>query len=312
MTFTILGFAMFVYCGFQYFGAYIYGSVLRWLENQGVGGYRWLLGLFYSDWTGLLVQWVFTLGLSFLLAFLILCFVPKVEDRFMKLPGDDMMICLVIAMGAGYVFNFLGSAVNTAFAAINGRDVLDMNPVIDMMSDLTPGMLIYSCILGPFTEELMFRGILLKRARRFGDRTAVVYCAIMFGLMHGNLSQFLYAMVIGLLLGYLAVKSNGLRYNVILHIMINSYSTVLVIGEELLEGAGLDFAVGFYELATLAVILLLIVGAIIFLVQYGPRMYREVTLANGWPTPFRKYVYLNPGFFFYAVLCIGEMLAYLL
>ena len=37
-------------------------------------------------------------------------------------------------------------------------------------------------------EELLFRGVLLRKARRFGDRTAVVFTAVMFGLMHGNLN----------------------------------------------------------------------------------------------------------------------------
>jgi hypothetical protein len=222
------------------------------------------------------------------------------------------MICLVIALGAGYVFNFLGSLVNFFFSTMNGKNFADMNPVTDMVSDLSPGMLIYSCLLGPFMEEVMFRGILLKRARRFGDRTAVVYCAVMFGLMHGNLSQFLYATAIGLALGYLAVKSNGIRYNVLLHIMVNSFSTILVLGEELIAGAGFDLALGLYDLASFGVILLLVIGALIFLIKYGPRMYREVTLANGWPTPYRKYVYINPGFFLYAALCIAEMLSYIL
>ena len=69
-------------------------------------------------------------------------------------------------------------------------------------------MVIYTCLVAPFMEELLFRGVLLRKARRFGDRTAVVFTAVMFGLMHGNLNQFLYAVVIGLVLGYLAVRTN--------------------------------------------------------------------------------------------------------
>ena len=55
-----------------------------------------------------------------------------------------------------------------------------MNPVMDALDELTPGMVIYTCLIAPFMEEFIFRGVLLKKARRFGDRTAVVFCAVMF------------------------------------------------------------------------------------------------------------------------------------
>ena len=53
-----------------------------------------------------------------------------------------------------------------------------------MMMDMTPSMVIYACFLGPFMEELLFRGMILKRARRFGDRTAVAFTAVLFGLIY--------------------------------------------------------------------------------------------------------------------------------
>ena len=79
-------------------------------------------------------------------------------------------------------------------------------------------------------EELLFRGMILKRARRFGDRTAVAFTAVLFGLMHGNLLQFFYAASIGLILGYVAVRTSSIRYTVLMHMAINSFSTVMVAG----------------------------------------------------------------------------------
>lgn len=95
---------------------------------------------------------------------------------------------------------------------------------------MTPSMVIYACFLGPFMEELLFRGMILKRARRFGDRTAVAFTAVLFGLMHGNLLQFFYAASIGLILGYVAVRTSSIRYTVLMHMAINSFSTVMVAG----------------------------------------------------------------------------------
>ena len=61
----------------------------------------------------------------------------------------------------------------------------------------------------------------------FGDKAAITYTALMFGLMHGNVTQFLYAAVIGVVLGYVAVKTGRMRYNCLLHILINSWSLVI-------------------------------------------------------------------------------------
>ena len=141
------------------------------------------------------------------------------------------MSALFMCLGLGYIFNFLGVFLDVFISMFTGVPATDMNPVMDALDELTPGMVIYTCLIAPFMEEFIFRGVLLKKARRFGDRTAVVFCAVMFGLMHGNLNQCLYAVVIGLILGYVAVRTNRIFYNVLLHMAVNSFSMVLVLVE---------------------------------------------------------------------------------
>lgn len=312
ITFTILGLAMSVLMGFQYIGAALYGLADMWILNQEAGALRWLSWLFHSPWTDTLVQYMFILGAAYPIVGLMVHWVPKAERGEYLLSLEDFMVCLVAAMGLGYAFNLLGNFINLYISMFNHKSVLEMNPAADMVSQLTPSMIVYACILGPFMEELMFRGILLKRARRFGDRTAVVFTAVTFGLMHGNLSQFLYAAVIGLILGYVAVKSGSIRYTVILHMFINSYGVVITAGELLLESAGFYWGITLYSLAFLAAILLMIVGAGIVAVRYVPLWYRQLSWNNGWASPGKKYVYLNPGFFIYAALCLLEMATYLI
>lgn len=311
-TFTILGLAMSVLMGFQYVGAALYGLADIWVSNQEAGGFRWLSWLFHSSWTGLLVQYVFILGGAYPIVGLMVHWVPKAERKAYPLSLEDFMVCLVAAMGLGYIFNFIGTYINMYISMFTQKSVFEMNPAADIMSDLSPAMIIYACILGPFMEELMFRGILLKRARRFGDRTAVVFTAVSFGLMHGNISQFLYASVIGLVLGYAAVKTSSIRYSVIMHMMINSYGMILTAGEELLLDAGFTVGVTLYSLAFLASIGLFMVGALIVAWKYGPLWYRQLTWNNNGVSPYKKYAYLNPGFFLYLALCMVEMVFYLI
>ena len=222
------------------------------------------------------------------------------------------MVCLIAAMGLGYLFNFLGTFINLFFTVFNHKTVFEMNPVTEIATDLTPSMVLYACVVGPFMEELMFRGMLFSRARRFGDRTAVVFTAVLFGLMHGNLSQFLYATVIGLVFGYVAAKTGGIRYTVPMHMMVNTYGTVLMGGELLVAETAPEWAWVLYTLATLASVGLMVIGGLIVVYRYGPRWYRELTWNNGIPAPYKKYVYLNPGFFLYLAICSVEILSYLL
>ena len=149
-------------------------------------------------------------------------------------------------------------------------------------------MVIYTCLVAPFMEELLFRGVLLRKARRFGDRTAVVFTAVMFGLMHGNLNQFLYAVVIGLVLGYLAVRTNRILYNVLLHMTVNSFSMLLVMVEDgplcagaFLGGSGVFVCQFSYGPAPHC-------GRDLFLLRDGRRYWWQMGQQNGVPTSYKN------------------------
>ena len=217
ITFTVLCLAMCACSGLQYLGSAFYLMVRHWVFSLERGGGRLLSGLFSSPWTGVLVQYVFSIGLPFLAVIPMTWFLRSDRRPAQKLSAEVWVSALFMALGLGYIFNFLGVFLDSFISIFTGVPAGDMNPVMDALDALTPGMVIYTCLVAPFMEELLFRGVLLRKARRFGDRTAVVFTAVMFGLMHGNLNQFLYAVVIGLVLGYLAVRTNRILYNVLLH-----------------------------------------------------------------------------------------------
>ena len=61
----------------------------------------------------------------------------------------------------------------------------------------------------------------------YGEGLAVVTSALMFGLFHGNLSQLFYAFALGLVFGYVYLKTGRLRYSIGLHMLINFLGSVL-------------------------------------------------------------------------------------
>ena len=59
-------------------------------------------------------------------------------------------------------------------------------------------VLLYTCILAPITEELLFRGFLLKSLSVVSTRFGVIVTALLFGLMHGNVQQGILGVLVGL------------------------------------------------------------------------------------------------------------------
>ncbi len=86
-------------------------------------------------------------------------------------------------------------------------------------------------------EEIAFRGFILSGFRRLGNnRRAIVVSALFFGIAHGFLQQEINAFVMGLLLGYLAVRSGSLLPGMTFHFLHNSLSVLSAkITPELIE-----------------------------------------------------------------------------
>ncbi|MCC6095171.1 MAG: CPBP family intramembrane metalloprotease [Eubacterium sp.] len=79
---------------------------------------------------------------------------------------------------------------------------------------------LYGDIAAPVLEEIVFRGMICKSLEKYGKWFAIATSALMFAIMHGNISQFLFAFLIGLLLGYTALEY-GLIWSVLLHMFNN-------------------------------------------------------------------------------------------
>ena len=72
-------------------------------------------------------------------------------------------------------------------------------------------------------EELAFRGFILSGLRRIGHKWgAIAFTSVFFGLAHGILQQSLSAFFVGMVIGYIAVKTGSLWPGVLYHLVHNS------------------------------------------------------------------------------------------
>lgn len=76
----------------------------------------------------------------------------------------------------------------------------------------------------PIAEEFMFRGLVYRRLKNIVSvRTAVVISALLFGIYHMNLIQFLYASAFGILLAFIYEKFQNIAASIIFHSAANLF-----------------------------------------------------------------------------------------
>lgn len=84
-------------------------------------------------------------------------------------------------------------------------------------------------ILAPVMEEVLFRGILLESVRsKYNSGRAIVVSALMFGVIHFIPQQVVNAFVIGLILGFIYVRTDSLWPVIIIHALNNAMAYVVM------------------------------------------------------------------------------------
>ncbi|MBO4877455.1 MAG: CPBP family intramembrane metalloprotease [Ruminococcus sp.] len=121
-----------------------------------------------------------------------------------------------------YAAQFIGQAISIALELFLNIFGYSNEEVAELMNEIFthPSMIIYAAIFGPIAEELVFRGFLMRRFQAWGKVFAIVSSAILFGLFHMNYVQIPYAIVVGIVFGYVAMEY-GIRWSIIYHIINN-------------------------------------------------------------------------------------------
>lgn len=86
-------------------------------------------------------------------------------------------------------------------------------------------------ILAPLTEEVVFRGAILRTLLGMMSKrnhwVAIMISAAIFGAVHGNAAQFVNALLMGLLLGWMYYRTRSLVPGILLHWVNNTMAYIL-------------------------------------------------------------------------------------
>lgn len=84
------------------------------------------------------------------------------------------------------------------------------------------------CIAAPVVEELIYRAMIYQRLKDYLDiSVSVIVSALIFGMVHGNLLQGLYAGILGILLCYVYERYDSFFAPVLLHMAANTTALVM-------------------------------------------------------------------------------------
>lgn len=112
-----------------------------------------------------------------------------------------------LAFGLDEILKVLGLSIESEIASAQGANQVPMQ-------------LIYTLVLGPIAEELIFRGAIFQVLRKYGRVFAIVASALLFGIYHGNLPQGIFAFAVGILFAYITAEYS-ICWSMLIHIFNN-------------------------------------------------------------------------------------------
>jgi uncharacterized protein len=100
-------------------------------------------------------------------------------------------------------------------------------------------LLVLITVVGaPVVEELFFRGLVLRSIeKRFGPRWALWGSSIVFAAVHVQALQFPALLMIGLVLGWLALRTGRLGPSICAHLVFNGTATLTLLTADFLPKA---------------------------------------------------------------------------
>lgn len=151
------------------------------------------------------------------------------DSKFIKQRHESLKlsdwICLILAGAAGCIgVNLLLS--ETGITDILQKDVQSVSNAL--YTDKLWLQILAIGIAAPIAEELLFRGIIYRRLRiGFNIFIAALISILIFGAMHGNLLQAIYAILLGMLLIWVYERFARIEASILVHMSANCMSLLI-------------------------------------------------------------------------------------
>lgn len=140
-----------------------------------------------------------------------------------KIRISDILLSILFYILIKYLMTFL-NAVSLVFTKNS------IGEVIYTLSDQVPFIvgILFVAIIPAVFEELVYRGLIYQCYRKVNPLWAIIMSGLVFGLMHGNFNQFLYASALGMAFAILNEATGSIVSSMVVHMLTNLISTTIV------------------------------------------------------------------------------------
>lgn len=146
---------------------------------------------------------------------------PKKENMELHVFLGFVGICFGLTFIGGQIGNMLNQTIGAITGEVPENDLAETVMQMPMWANF-----LFTAICAPIFEEILCRKLMIDRLTKYGDLPALLISGISFGLIHGNFYQFFYAAAVGLLFGYVYLKTGKLRYTIAMHMILNFVGSV--------------------------------------------------------------------------------------
>lgn len=186
------------------------------------------------------------------------------------------------AVSAGTILKVIGITylILPTMMFINGVSSMFVeNKVVDAMDRLFQYPLwfriVTMALLPAIVEEFIFRGLIFNGLKRRNPFWAIIVSGFLFGAMHMNINQFLYAFVMGVFFSLVAYATGSMWPTMIMHFIYNAQSVILshilmtYAGDMLEASEDAATVAGEVDMLTMAVAYVMVYGTILVIALVG-------------------------------------------
>lgn len=161
----------------------------------------------------------------------IVCHIKKYDFlTVMRLRKGINFLQVLMLIGISFGLIYVANGINSIFLGIleifTGYAPSGSDLPIETLPQMIFAAFLYG-LLPAFCEEFFFRGLVMRAFERFSAFAAIVFSAAIFGIMHGNLQQVLFAAVIGVVLAIVVRQTDSLVPAMIIHFTNNFLAMVI-------------------------------------------------------------------------------------
>lgn len=234
-----------------------------------------------------------------LLALLFLHALPNAEFEKRTLTPRQWIGVLSIAYMLMYAGNLAGTGLS--YLIYPGAE----NPLLTTLGqdNLTLLTIMDLILFAPVLEELLFRRLLLNKIARWGELPAMVFSGLAFGLFHGNLFQFFYAFLLGMLLAFVYMRTGRILYPILIHAFVNTIGGALPLLLNTMDPSSVPASM-LTLLFSVSILALVAVGIVSLW-----RFFKTFKLNKFPQQGIVRWMYLNPGTILFVLICLLLMLS---